>query len=386
MKAITDVPNPSYSENVMPASFPDRQKKVTLSVDGSHHSTEAAKRIEVFDSLQNSRLGADSPPLESKKFHHGDGSKVTYRERLGGHLHPRDMRRMVIPFSKSNEPALIVRRHAMLFNFDPLRAIILRDRLLVLVPDGADSILEELEGRLRGGLADVEHDVFGDNDDDPAAEPGQWGAEDIPLIPTHRLDPIKEKSGSSQSLATSKPSSAQSVGVGLSPPQQEADSNTFNDDHEDLDDDPMDSELDMGELHELAGQTWLNLPFELQCVDSVLHSITELLASQASDIQDETVDVIDRLLDPNMGVGEFAQETLRTSKNNVNDMVSRVQWFMRALTQVLNDDADMALMNLTRLITHPERFIQPVPASILEEESDEPELILVSGINLTDGS
>lgn len=35
-------------------------------------------------------------------------------------------------------------------------------------------------------------------------------------------------------------------------------------------------------------------------------------------------------------------------------------------------------MNLSRLLTHPERFIQPVPASVLEEESDEAELLLES--------
>ena len=33
-------------------------------------------------------------------------------------------------------------------------------------------------------------------------------------------------------------------------------------------------------------------------------------------------------------------------------------------------------MNLSRIVTHPERFIQPVPQEILNEESDEPELIL----------
>uniref|UniRef100_A0A7S1V206 Uncharacterized protein n=1 Tax=Grammatophora oceanica TaxID=210454 RepID=A0A7S1V206_9STRA len=83
------------------------------------------------------------------------------RARLGGYLHPRDMRRLVTPFSSSNEPELIVRRHVMLLNFDPLRAIVLRDRLLVLVPDGADSILGSLAKRVRGGLAEVEDSVFG---------------------------------------------------------------------------------------------------------------------------------------------------------------------------------------------------------------------------------
>ncbi len=366
---------------------PDHARKVGFSSDGAHATgAMPPDRIEMFDSLQNSRLGAESPPLDQMKLPHQEHSKVTYRERLGGHLHPRDMRRMVIPFSKSNEPALIVRRHAMLLNFDPLRAIILRDRLLVLVPDGADSMLEELEGRLRGGLADVEHDVFGDTVDE-GGETGVWGSEDAPLIPTHKLKPIIEKgeSGSSRFLNSSKTGSTQSINLGSSNPSQPDFPSTYFQAAEG-DDDQYGSELDVGELNELEGRTWINLPFELQCVDAVLHSITELLASQASEIQDDTVDVIDRLLDPNMGVGEFAQEMLRTSKNNVNDMVSRVQWFMRAVTQVLNEDEDMALMNLSRLITHPERFIQPVPASVLEEESDEPELILVSYVSSPFGS
>jgi hypothetical protein len=49
--------------------------------------------------------------------------KVTYHERLGGYLHPRDMRRLVTPMSASNEPELIVRRHVMLFNFTPVRVM-----------------------------------------------------------------------------------------------------------------------------------------------------------------------------------------------------------------------------------------------------------------------
>jgi len=57
---------------------------------------------------------------------------ATYRERLGGYLYPRDMRRLMTPFGESNEPAILVRRHVILLNIDPLKAIVLRDRLLVL--------------------------------------------------------------------------------------------------------------------------------------------------------------------------------------------------------------------------------------------------------------
>ena len=71
------------------------------------------------------------------------------------------MRRLVTPFSASNEPGLIVRRHVMLLNFDPMRAVILRDRLLVIVPDGADSILAQLEKRVWGGAMEMERSFLG---------------------------------------------------------------------------------------------------------------------------------------------------------------------------------------------------------------------------------
>jgi len=57
-------------------------------------------------------------------------------------------------------------------------------------------------------------------------------------------------------------------------------------------------------------------------------------------------------------------------------MEGRVQGFVKALNQTLDDEEDMALMNLSRLISNPERVIQPVPQEVQDEESDKPELIL----------
>ena len=62
----------------------------------------------------------------------------------------------------------------------------------------------------------------------------------------------------------------------------------------------------------------------------------------------------------------------------MKEMTSRVHGFCRALENLLEDNEDMTLMNLSRLLTHPDRFVQPVPQEVLEEESDEPELILES--------
>ncbi|KAL3795779.1 hypothetical protein ACHAW5_007692, partial [Stephanodiscus triporus] len=50
-----------------------------------------------------------SPIARSSSIGGGGGvNRTTYRDRLGGYLHPRDMRRLVTPFSSSNEPQLIV--------------------------------------------------------------------------------------------------------------------------------------------------------------------------------------------------------------------------------------------------------------------------------------
>jgi len=43
---------------------------------------------------------------------------------------------------------------------------------------------------------------------------------------------------------------------------------------------------------------------------------------------------------------------------------------------VLDEDEDLALVNLSRLITTPHRYVQPISQQILEEEGDEPEIIL----------
>ncbi|ETI49936.1 hypothetical protein F441_06412 [Phytophthora nicotianae CJ01A1] len=81
-------------------------------------------------------------------------------------VHARDIRRMENAFSVSNEPAIIIRKQAilisagtkseywglfvyadqyLLFFPDPLRAIVMRDVCLVYVPDGADSLLSILK-------------------------------------------------------------------------------------------------------------------------------------------------------------------------------------------------------------------------------------------------
>lgn len=63
------------------------------------------------------------------------------------HLHTRDLRQLFSANSAS-EPAIAVRRHVVLFNFEAIRAIVLVDRLILLVPSGAGSELRDIEREL----------------------------------------------------------------------------------------------------------------------------------------------------------------------------------------------------------------------------------------------
>jgi hypothetical protein len=310
-------------------------------------------------------------------------SEITYRERLGGYLHPRDMRRLVTPFSASNEPALLVRRHVMLLNFDPLRAIILRDRLLVLVPDGADSLLVKVERRVRGGAAEVEDSIFGggssvnsasdekdigdtlhSNNSRSSDEKQRKAKKSLlsKIIGRHSsksddCDPISSESGKAFEASQSTPSETTEL--------------------EDAADSEEDDSQDADEWDEMEGREWIDLPFELQCADACLNIVCELLTDDTKELQEATVGYIHRIITDH-GVSDDPLTIIRAIKDATREMNARVKGFVQSMNRILDEDEDMALMNLSRLLTHPERFIQPVPQSVLEEESDESELLLES--------
>lgn len=279
---------------------------------------------------------------------------VTYRDRLGGYLHPRDMRRLVTPFSSSNSQEIMVRRHCILLNCDPLRAIVLRDRLLLLVPDDSEAVLETLAKRILGGREEMEDSVFGTS---PTTESGKSQKE------TSSRD---DKGGLFSGL----------TGHGKRKDSKQSDSGVSDATVEETEDE-SDEDSMADEWEDLQGGRWIDLPFELKAVDAVLQTVSIMLAEDVELLQEAVYDTIDEVINNgNALVGDQDQKILRALKNEIKEMNARVDNFVRAITEALDDLEDLSLMNLSRLITHPELFIQPVPRAVLEEESDEPELIL----------
>jgi hypothetical protein len=281
---------------------------------------------------------------------------MTIRERLGSYFHPRDMRRLVMPFSTSNEPGIIVRRHVMLLNFDPFRAIVLHDRLLVLVPrqdddettdvDDNDSVsatpsvsimMDNLERRLRTGCCLTE------------------------------LMNIKDEMKDDQ-----KKPKADATASSLDPSKSAAQDPTTDDDE---------TEDDDAEFRDMKKFDWVQLPFELQCVDAVLHEVAAALALDAFDLQTANRKYLDRIFQRHY-FNDDPLTIIRTIKDAIQQMQNRVSGFVTSMSSILEDDTTMALMNLSRLITHPDHFVQSVPRWVLDEESAEPELIMEANLHI----
>jgi len=272
---------------------------------------------------------------------------------LGSNLHPRDMRRLVTPFSASNEPELIIRRHVMVFNFDPLRAIITRNRLIVLVPDGADSILRSLEERIVVGDGQNNMDDYYYDDDDDDNNNSNYNNDTNSII-ENDVEKL----------------------------------NVNSNDDVDIDDHDHDGDRDDNWSDIMIGMDGIDqqqdLTFELLCVNACLATVFEMLADDTEELQEKGLKYVqNKIINNSMGNSnpEDALAVIRNLKNAVTVMQARVKGFVQSITRILNEDEDMALMNVSRLITHPQNFIQPISTELLEIESDEPELVLESNLN-----
>mmetsp|Transcript_12936 Transcript_12936/g.36456 ORF Transcript_12936/g.36456 Transcript_12936/m.36456 type:complete len:664 (+) Transcript_12936:183-2174(+) len=312
-------------------------------------------------------------------YHHHHHHHNATPKLLGSNLHPRDMRRLVTPFSASNEPELIVRRHVMVFNFDPLRAIITRDRLLVLVPTGADSILKKLEERIVGNRFEYE-DYVVEEEEEPTPEntategSSQAYDEDVEdntainndcnITTTNDVESgVRDEWGSEH---------------GNRPEEHPlSDEPAFPENESDDDDDWSRMEL-MDQQKDLT--------FELLCVNACLSTVFEMLADDTEELQERGLKYVQNRIIGSSDSGkqlrpEDALAVIRNLKNAVQVMQARVKGFVQSISRILNEDEDMALMNVSRLVTNPENFVQPVSSEMLEIESDEPELVLESNLN-----
>lgn len=116
---------------------------------------------EKFDEKQSDDLEGKSILSmigDHSQFHQLNIRIPTYRIRpqipsLVPSLLSRDLRRMDFVAHPNEEPSIRVRKHVVLFSVDPIRAIIMSSRIIILVPPGGmDQILKIVESYMEGEL------------------------------------------------------------------------------------------------------------------------------------------------------------------------------------------------------------------------------------------
>ena len=87
---------------------------------------------------------------ESIQAQHRPVTHDTHENLAALTLRIRDLRRRDFSINPNEELTVQVRRHVTLFSVDPLRAIITAHKVRIVVPPGADSLMNILEDYIKG--------------------------------------------------------------------------------------------------------------------------------------------------------------------------------------------------------------------------------------------
>lgn len=102
------------------------------------------------DGLELKSFGSSST-YSLNKLNVSEKSEKTDKLSATMNLRVRDLRRLDFHFNPIEEPSIWVRKHAVMFSVDPIRAIIMGTRIVIVVPPGGmDQILDILERYMRG--------------------------------------------------------------------------------------------------------------------------------------------------------------------------------------------------------------------------------------------
>ena len=208
----------------------------------------------------------------------------------------RDIRRLDYQFHPHEDPFIFVRRHCVLFSIAPIRAVIMADQLIFIVPNGADSIIQILQDCLKA--------VFNAN-----LTVGSGVLSDV----------------SESSRVLSRTHSPYVSNAAFSSRNNVTDSNNF--------------------------AAVCNIPFEAvayeACLTAAIAVQTHSFVLCADEISKIVLHFKHRTLMP-----IEMQESMRMLKNNVNRQNNRIINCKKVLISTLDDIDDLALMNLSILKKH----------------------------------
>lgn len=259
----------------------------------------------------------------------------------------RDLRRLEYKIYPTEAPSIIVRRHCVLFLFDPLRAVILADRLMLVVPDGADLLLQVLESHVRS-----------------------WNP--LPHTKKQQSHRTPRPRSRSQQLSHQQPQTCQSRYPPPPPPsplvvgtEAGADSTASaadNDDNDEKDDDGDDDASASGTSFVSES---VSISFEVRCYESLLATVQELYAGAHGRLGEHVARLLTLYAEDTEGPSHTCklltlsmQREMQRLKDEINALSRQLEGYKRGLWESLLEEEDsMALMNLAHLAAYPQDYL-----------------------------
>ncbi|CAM9877879.1 unnamed protein product [Ectocarpus sp. 13 AM-2016] len=116
--------------------------------------------------------------------------------------------------------------------------------------------------------------------------------------------------------------------------------------------------------------------FELKAVEALLSVSSKRLEREVREVEKPIANIVNILEGPGKGATSAKNnDTFRVLLNSINVLENRAKARRRALLMVLEDDTDLAMMNLTRMYQSPEDYLPPLSIEVLEDH-EEMELLL----------
>ena len=167
-KRHADMQHPVYMREIMSSgsvcslelslrSLQGYVNRIAKVVDVGERGSLSLSRQSFAQSLSFKSPNRLSPMQQAGKMKFNRSNSVEVDDKLSGaiYLRIRDLRRLDFNLNPSEEPSFWVRKHAIMISIDPIRAVVMASRIIIIVPPGGmDKILDILERHLADCTAD----------------------------------------------------------------------------------------------------------------------------------------------------------------------------------------------------------------------------------------
>ena len=104
-----------------------------------------------------------------------------------------------------------------------------------------------------------------------------------------------------------------------------------------------------------VGKCPLRIPFEFHAYEAIFTTVKVVQSKKLEKIQCAAADILSEMKKGSLMPLKL-QEEMRELKNTASQMAEHVDRYRKALSELIMDDADMALMNLTKLRANPSLY------------------------------